>query len=182
MKADFVYLNAEILLKNIYEDKKEIEIEKQKIIENSNKIEELKLKLENDFSSLKKQEQDIINDAKVKARDILLEAKEDANSIIKEIEKSSNTREINSSRNKLNLKIENLAITKNEVNKQEGLKEAEVKVGMEVYIPSLNQQGNIVSVNNKKACVQIGLMKTYFNFEDLQKIDRPINKEKDKQK
>lgn len=172
-------ISVEELLKNIYEDKKEIEAEKQKTIENSNKIEELKLKLESDFSSLKKQEQDIINDAKVKARDILLEAKEDANSIIKEIEKSDNTKEINNSRNKLNAKIENLAITKNEVNKQDVLKEADVKIGMEVYIPSLNQQGNIVSVSNKKACVQIGLMKTYFNFEDLQKIDRPIKKEKE---
>jgi DNA mismatch repair protein MutS2 len=172
-------ISIEELLKNIYEDKKEIENEKQKTIDNSKAIEEIKLKLENDFSSLKKQEQDIINEAKVKARDILLDAKEDANEIIREIEKSANTREINNSRNKLNSKIEDLAIIKNSSDKDAGLKPEAVEIGMSVYIPTLNQQGSIVSVKNKKACVQIGLMKTYFNFEDLQRIDRPIKKEKE---
>lgn len=172
-------INVEELLKNIYEDKKEIENEKQKIVENSRKVEELKLSLENDFSSLRKQEQDIINDAKVKARDILLDAKEEANSIIKEIESSVNTRETENVRNKLNKKIKDLAITKNDEVKGEVLKVEDIKNGMEVYIPALNQQGTIISVNKDKACVQIGLMRTYFEFGDLQKVDRKIKKEKE---
>lgn len=172
-------INIEELLKNIYEDKKEIENEKQKIVENSKKIEELKYSLENDFSSLRKQEQDIINDAKVKARDILLDAKEEANDIIKEIESSANTKETEQARNKLNKKIKDLAITKNYVVKGEMLNAEDIKSGMDVYIPALNQQGTIISVNKNKACVQIGFMKTYFEVGDLQKVDRKIKKEKE---
>ena len=172
-------INIEELLKNIYEDKKEIENEKQKIVENSKKIEELKYSLENDFSSLRKQEQDIINDAKVKARDILLDAKEEANDIIKEIESSVNTKETEQARNKLNKKIKDLAITKNDEVKGEMLNIEDIKNGMDVYIPALNQQGTIISVNKNKACVQIGLMKTYFEVGDLQKVDRKIKKEKE---
>lgn len=140
-------------------------------------MEELKIKLESDFSSLKKQEQDIINDAKVKARDILLDAKEDANDIIKAIENSDNTRDTNNARNKLNKKIDNLSITKNE-EKQDGLKAEDIKENMEVYIPSLNQYGTVISIGKDKANVQIGLMKTYFKFKDLQVSDRNIKKEK----
>ena len=151
--------------------------EKQKILENSNRVEELKEKLEKDFSSLKKQEQDIIRDAKVKARDILLEAKDDANDIIKTIENSNNTRDTNNARNKLNKKIDELSITRIE-NKKAGLKAEDVKSDMEVYVPSLNQYGIVISVSKDKAYVQIGFMKTYFKFEDLQKSDKKANKEK----
>lgn len=170
-------ISIEELLKNIYEDKKRAEEEKQKILENSNRVEELKEKLEKDFSSLKKQEQDIINDAKVKARDILLEAKDDAKDIIKSIEKSDSTRDTNNARNKLNKKIDSLSITKTE-DKQEGLKANDITENMEVYIPSLNQYGNVISVSKGKAYVQIGLMKTYFKFDDLQLSDRKVSKEK----
>ena len=172
-------INIEELLKNIYEDKKEIENEKQKIVENSAKIESLKLSLENDFSSLRKQEQDIINDAKAKARDILIDAKEEANSIIKEIEKSVSTRESENARKSLNKKIQDLAITKNDAAKGEALKAEEAENGMEVYIPALNQNGTIIGIDKDKACVQIGLMKTYFEFGNLQKVDRKSKKEKE---
>ena len=101
-------INVEELLTNIYEDKKTIEEEKQKIIENSNEIESLKKSLEFDFSELENKQKDIINDAKNKARDILISAKEDANNIIKELEKSSNTKDSNKLRTKLNEKIESL--------------------------------------------------------------------------
>lgn len=49
---------------------------------------------------------------------------------------------------------------------------------MEVYIPALNQYGSVISVSKEKAYVQIGLMKTYFKFEDLQISDRKVKNEK----
>lgn len=49
---------------------------------------------------------------------------------------------------------------------------------MEVYIPSLNQYGTVISIGKDKANVQIGLMKTYFKFKDLQVSDRNVKKEK----
>lgn len=170
-------INIESLLKNIYEDKKQIENEKQKIIDNSRDIENIKSKLQTDFSNLKKQEKDLINEAKIKARDILLEAKEDANTIIKEIEKSINAKSLEESRNKLNRKIKDLSITN--INKENinGLTKDEAKIGMDVYIPHLNQYGTIIGLSNEKANVQIGFMKTYFNIKDLQASNKKINKE-----
>ena len=98
-------INIEELLTSIYEDKRTIELEKQKTLENSSKIEELKKSLEFDFSKLHKEQKDIINKAKDEARNILLSAKEDANDIIKELEKSSSNKDANNLRNKLNIKI-----------------------------------------------------------------------------
>jgi len=172
-------ISIEELLKKIYEDRREAEAEKQKVVENSKKIEDLKLKLETDFSSLKKQEQDIINEAKVKARDILLEAKDEANSIIKEMSASANTRENDNLRNKLNKKIKDLAIINNDKEKVKSLDSKEAKIGMDVFVPALSQEGKIVSLGKDKACVQIGLMKTYFAFSEIEKLDRKVKIEKE---
>ena len=162
-------INVEELLTNIYEDKKTIEEEKQKIIENSNEIETLKKSLEFDFSELENKQKDIINDAKNKARDILISAKEDANNIIKELEKSSNTKDSNKLRTKLNEKIESLnnqnSFEKHSKNK---LNFEDLEVGMMVFVKKLNQDGTILSISKDgKIQVALSLGKMFFNIEDL---------------
>ena len=82
-------INIEELLTNIYEDKRLIELEKEKTLKNSKEIENLKKSLEYDFSELNNKQKEIINKAKLEARDILLSAKEDANDIIKNLENSN---------------------------------------------------------------------------------------------
>ena len=174
-------INIEELLKNIYEDKRIIEKEKQAILDNSKEIEKLKENLKEDTSYLEIKKQEIINSAKNEARDILLSAKEDANSIIKEIESSLNTKNLNSSRNKLNKKINDLSVTKTDIKLENTLNENNIIIGMEVFIPSLNQNGNIISINKvaKTVGVQIGLIKTYFPFEEVSSIPKNVKKEKD---
>ena len=174
-------INIEEVLQSIYADKKIIEEEKQNILNNSKQIEKLKEELEQDTSYLETQKQEIINAAKSEARDILLSAKDDANSIIKEIENSLNSKEINSSRNKLNKKINDLSITKTESHVENALTENNITIGMEVFIPSLNQNGNIISVNKnaKTVQVQIGLIKTSFPFSEISSIPKNIKKDKD---
>lgn len=170
-------MNIEELLTNIYEDKRTIEQEKQKTLENSQKIENLKNSLEFDSSKLEHQEKDIINKAKQQARDILLSAKEDANKIIKEIERSFNNKTSNKLRNKLNEKIDDLNI----VNSSDSTSSAnldELKIGMEVFVKKLKQDGTILSISkDNKIQVQLPLGKMFFEIKDLE-ISKKSSKDK----
>lgn len=173
-------VNIEDLLKNIYDDKRTIEAEKQKILENSEEIENLKEQLKRDNSSLEEEAKDIINSAKIEARQILISAKEDANDLIKEIENSSNSKELNATRKKIKEKIDNLSVA-NKTYSADTFEEKDLKTGLEVFVPSLNQNGNIISIdkNNKKVQVQIGLIKTYFDFDDIAKPAKTSGKKND---
>lgn len=162
-------INIEELLTNIYEDKRTIEFEKEKVLNDSKKIEELKSSLEFDFSKLKNEQKEIINKAKSQAKDILLSAKEDANEIIKEIENSSSNKETNKLRNTLNQKIEDLNIINDTSASTIGsLKLSDLKIGMEVFVDKLNQTGNVLSISKDgKIQVSLGLGKMFFNIEEL---------------
>ena len=56
------------------------------------------------------------------------------------------------------------------------LKENEIQINMNVFIPSLNQIGTILSLPNKdkKVQVQIGNTKIYFNIDKLEKTNKKI--------
>ncbi len=169
-------IHIEDLLKSIYDDKRKIELEKQKIEQNSKEIEILKEKLNNDLSFAQNQELNILNDAKTKARDILISAKEDANEIIKEIENSNNNKTANNLRNKLNNKINDLSIVNSKTNTSKKLEKKDITLGMQVFIPSLNQVGTISSLHNKSNTVQIqiGAMKMNFNLDKLEKTNQKV--------
>lgn len=173
-------VNIEELLKNIYDDKRVIEAEKQKILENSNEIAILKEQLKKDNSSLEQEAKEIINSAKIEARQILISAREDANDLIKEIENSSNSKQLNSTRKKIKSKIDDLGAI-NKIYSVEKFDNSELKVGVEVLVPSLNQNGNIISIDekNKKVQVQIGLIKTFFSFDDIARPSKTLEKSKD---
>lgn len=162
-------INIEELLTNIYEDKRTIEFEKEKILNDSKKIEELKLSLEFDFSKLKNEQKEIINKAKSQAKDILLSAKEDANEIIKEIENSSNNKETNKLRNTLNKKIDDLSIINDtSTSTISTLKPSDLEIGMQVFVNKLNQTGTVLSISKDgKIQVGLGLGRMFFNIEEL---------------
>lgn len=175
-------INIEALLTNIYEDKRIIEAEKQKTLENSSKIEELKKSLEFDFSKLKNEQKDIINKAKVEAREILLSAKDDANEIIKELEKSSNTKNSNNLRNKLNKKIDNLSIITSDKPSSKILKIEDLQIGMNVFVNKINQEGTILSISkDNKIQVALPLGKMFFDIQDLE-ISNSIKTENNSKK
>lgn len=162
-------VNIEELLNTAYKNKQVTEIEKQKIIENSKEIENMKIKLETDYSDLKYKEKEIIDNAKIKARDILISAKEDANEIINKIEKSNNSKDLNSLRNNINDKIDELNITKKDIANTEPLSSTDVRIDSEVFIPSINQNGIVLSLPSKdnKVQVQVGTIKMFFKVSDL---------------
>ncbi len=171
-------INIEDLLTTIYEDKRTIELEKQKTLDNSKDIEKLKQSLEFDVSKLKQEQKEIINKAKDEARNILISAKEDANDIIKELEKSSSNKESNKLRNKLNEKIDKLSV----VNKSEATSNSisinDLTPGVTVWVSKINQEGTVLSISKeKKVQVSLGLGKMFFDISDLELIKNSTKKE-----
>ena len=174
-------INIEDLLTTIYEDKRTIELEKQKTLDNSKDIEKLKQSLEFDVSKLKQEQKEIINKAKDEARNILISAKEDANDIIKELEKSSSNKESNKLRNKLNEKIDKLSV----VNKSEATSNSisinDLTPGVTVWVRKINQEGSVLSISKeKKVQVSLGLGKMFFDISDLELIKNSSKKEASK--
>lgn len=169
-------INIEELLTNIYEDKRTIELEKEKILENSKKVEELKNSLNYDFSKLKAEQKEIINKAKQEARDILLSAKDDANDIIKEIEKSQDNKTSNKLREKLNKKIDNLSVVNTENSPKENISINDLKEGMNVFVNKINQEGTILSISKDgKIGVRLPLGKMFFELQDIEIIKKQSN-------
>lgn len=170
MSSDAV--NIEELLKTIYDDKSLIEKEKEEIQKQLNQINLLRKSLERENSLLKQQELDLINNAKTKARNILLDAKEEATNIIKQLNNSKDSNQINTLRNKLNTDIKNIKITNSKNSSKEHIPSEEIKPNMEVYIPTFNKNGIILSHVNKsnEVQVQIGNIKTNININNIEKI------------
>ncbi len=102
--------DIETLMKDIYDDKLEIEKEKNEINKNLNQIEVLRKSLESDVSSKLAVEQEKIEKAKREAKQILLDAKEEANSIIRELNKMKelDSKKANKLRDELNNSIKSL--------------------------------------------------------------------------
>ena len=170
-------VNFEELLKNIYDNKVEIEQEKEEIEKNLNQVTLLRKQLERDNSDLQEQERELIANAKIEAREILLQAKDEATEIISEMKEisnsSANMAELNNLRNKLNDSIKAQAILTNNENNTSlnAITPEEVTIGLPVYITSLNKDGIIVSnlSRSNEVQVQIGSMKMSVNIKYLEK-------------
>ena len=163
-------INIEDLLTNIYEDKRIIELEKARTLENSKKIEELKNSISFDNEKLEKESKEIIDNAKKKARDILLEAKDDANAIIKEIETSNSNKQANTLRNKLNSKINDLSVLDTSKTNENNLVDINsLKLNTQVFINKIHQQGEVISISkkDKKVGVQLPLGKMFFDINEI---------------
>lgn len=166
-------VKIEDVLKNIYDNKKIIDAEKNKIEKKSKEIEKLKIELEKDNSAVKNKEKEIIENAKIEARDILLEAKDEATKIIREINLISNSstsiKDLNNLRNDLNEKIRDLNGSKSEdANDSSTLSPSDLSKGTKVIINTLNQKGIVVGqVKNNKVQVQVGNTKLNIDINNL---------------
>ena len=170
-------IDFETLLKNIYDNKSKLEEEKTQIESELQKVTELKTELEKQNNIKKAQEKEIINNAKIKARNILLEAKEEATEIIKEMSNTSNNKELEKSRNKLNEKIKNIKLVKSSdeahlSNTENTIDVKDIIPNMKVYATNLNKEGIVLShvSKNNEVQVQIGSMKMSINIRNLQKV------------
>ncbi len=116
MKNDDI--SIEELMKNIYDNKLQIEIEKERIEKNSNQIETLRKSLENENNKQKENRNKIIEDAKKEARQIILSAKDKANKVIKELNNldKGDLATANNLRNSLNDELKNTSPGDNNLN------------------------------------------------------------------
>lgn len=185
------HISVEELIKNIYDDKVEIEKEKDKIKQNSNQIELLRKNFDNKNTQLSTKENDIIEKAKMQAREILLNAKKEANSIISSLNELYNNadaqalKKANSIRNKLNedIKNNNSSTTPNNLSEPSTTLE-NVTIGMTVLVKTLNQNGTVLTLPNKsnEVQVQIGSMKMTVKTDKLVAIKNNTQKSNNKQK
>ena len=185
------HISVEELIKNIYDDKVEIEKEKDKIKQNSNQIELLRKNFDNKNTQLSTRENDIIEKAKMQAREILLSAKKEANSIISSLNELYNNadaqalKKANSIRNKLNedIKNNNSSTTPNNLSEPSTTLE-NVTIGMTVLVKTLNQNGTVLTLPNKsnEVQVQIGSMKMTVKTDKLVAIKNNTQKSNNKQK
>ena len=185
-------ISIEELLKNIYDDKSKIEKEKEEISKELDQTSLVKKKLEEEYSKFEIEKNNIIANAKTKARNILLEAKDEANEIIKEMKSISNSKDLNNLRNKLNEKIKNINEQTDLSQKTTGLptqseakeylSKDEIKVGMNVYVTTLNQNATIISDVSKSNTVQVqaGIIKMNVDIEDLRKLNNNSSKNTNK--
>lgn len=152
-----------------------------------NEAEKIKEKYEEKLYSLNSSREKALNEGRREAKNIIAEAKEEADRILKNIRElermgySSGTRaKLEEERKKLKENLENAeeSALKNSQN-HKGLNR--VKEGEEVYIPSLNMKGIVLSQPDSKGEVQIqaGIMKINVKLKDLSKgkENTSINKE-----
>ena len=171
-------IDFEELMKQLYNDKRKIEVEKQEIEANLKEVKNLKEKLKQNHTELLEVEQEKIQKAKIEARNIILEAKEEANEIIrkmKEIEKEADidaNKKLNNLRNKLNEDIKEQNQELNTKTQNIDTKKEQVKPGITVYVENLGQQGTVISNVSKdeQVLVQIGSLKMKVQIQNLRII------------
>lgn len=173
------HINIEELLKSIYDNKIQIEKEKEEIDKNLNQIETLRKSLETDLTCHKQKEKEILEKAKSEARAILLNAKSEANEIIKELnelpETVSSIKQANNLRNKLNNSIKDASPTL-EKQLSGNINIDDIKIGMTVLVKGLNTKATILSLPNKsnEVRLQIGNSKTVMNINKLEKTEKEL--------
>ena len=178
-------INIEDLLKGIYDNKLEIEKQKEETTKNLNQVEMLRKKLETDYSDLEEKANTMIIKAKNEARDILLDVKEDADRIIKEMNSISKKKNKNSMqelydlKNDLNIKIKNVTYG-NSKDEKGNLSKDDITIGMNVFVIPLSKEGIITSPPNasSEVEVQVGSLKTNISIDKLMKIKSKENNKK----
>ncbi|MBR2744349.1 MAG: endonuclease MutS2 [Clostridia bacterium] len=171
-------ISIEELIKNIYDDKIEIEKEKEKITQNLNQIELLRKSLENEQLDISGKQNELIEKAKAEAREILLDAKKEANSIISELNEiasSDGLKQANNARNRLNKDIQDTYTTVESDDSGDNTStKLNIQIGMKVHVKTLNQDGVVLSNPNKsnEVQIQIGSMKTNVKISNLELLKK----------
>ena len=152
---------------------------------------ELKKKFEEKLKKLDKTRDKVYMEARQEAKNIISDAKEEADDILKamrELEKlgisGGGRSRLEEERRKLKESLEN---KENEIYKQKEQKGEEIKnikLGMEAYLPSLNQNVTVLSLpdNKGEVLVEAGIMKITAKAKDLRAINNPNTKKKEKKK
>lgn len=172
-------VHMEELLKQIYDDKLQIEKQKEETEKNLRQAETLRKSFETKQTEIEQKRKELIEKAKIEARELLLDAKEEVNDMIKELQQTKDAKKANELRNRLNEKITevNHTIGKDDLVfsdcSAEPLKKEDIQKGLAVYVVSLQAKGVIISHSLSKSeevQVQVGNMKMNVKLSHLQKL------------
>lgn len=151
----------------------------------------LKKKYEEKLQKLEKARDKAYMDARKEAKDIIADAKEEADEILKamrELEKmgisGGGRSRLEEERRKLKESLEkkeNALYTQKE---QKGKSIDKIKLGMEAYLPSLNQNVVVISLPDGKGevLVEAGIMKINVKAKDLRAVENKTTNKKEKKR
>lgn len=170
-RMSFDDVRIEDLLKNIYEDKEKIEKDKLEISASLEEISTIKQNLKEKERILQEQEKELLNTAKQNARNLLLDAKEEVTEILKQAKNTGSKRELEQLRSNLNNEIKSLSPSTSSILSNASLSLEEATLNTKVFVPSLNQEGVIVSSPSRsnEVQVQIGNIKMNLPISALEK-------------
>jgi DNA mismatch repair protein MutS2 len=140
--------------------------------------EELKRKFEDKLEKLENTREKAYMDARREAKDIISNAKDEADDILKamrELEKlgfsTGGRQRLEEERKKLKASLEKQEKGIHNMKENEGEAITQVTLGMEAFLPSLNQIVIIISMPDNKGDVQVeaGIMKINVKLKDLRK-------------
>lgn len=175
LKNDNIHI--EDILKNIYDNKIQIEYEKQETDKNLMQIQNLRKELEKENKDVKQKEQELIENAKLEAREIILTAKDEVNEIIKKLNNiNGDLKTANNLRNTLNDKLKQFDVKKIE---NGNLEKKDIQLGMLVEVIPFNTTGTVISLPNKsnEVQIQIGNTKMNISLSNLNKTKKTLTNE-----
>lgn len=154
--------------------------------------EKIKKKYEEKLDKVEKVRDKAYDEAKKEAREIISKAKEEADEILKtmrELEKLGITQggraRLEEERKKLKDSLDKKEASLNKIKEDQGEEITKVILGMDAYLPSLNQNVVIITMPDSKGEVQVeaGIMKINVKLKDLRNISKKVEKaERKKQK
>ena len=175
LKNDNIHI--EDILKNIYDNKIQIEYEKQETDKNLMQIQNLRKELEKENKDVKQKEQELIENAELEAREIILTAKDEVNEIIKKLNNiNGDLKTANNLRNTLNDKLKQFDVKKIE---NGNLEKKDIQLGMLVEVIPFNTTGTVISLPNKsnEVQIQIGNTKINISLSNLNKTNKTLTNE-----
>lgn len=152
---------------------------------------DLKKKYDEKLKKLEKTRDKAYMDARREAKDIIANAKDEADEILKamrELEKmgisGGGRNRLEEERRKLKESLESKEKSIYAQKEQNGEKIKNIKLGMEAYLPSLNQNVVIISLpdNKGEVLVEAGIMKISVKADDLRALENKKVKTKEKKK
>ncbi len=173
-------IKFEEILSKMESDRLTAEKEKEYATRLLKEAEEEKAKVEKESKKLENKKEEIIQKARIEAREVLLDAKAEADEIIKDLTnlRKDKTKNVNKAAEEARQKIKGsiASIQKDLVKPQKQSKNTidpkEIKIGMTVYVASIDSNATILSLPDKKDNVQIqsGIMKLNVHVSGIEKI------------
>lgn len=172
-------IEFEDVLAKIEKDRSEIEKSKTDTIRLEEESDRLKVRLEEEIEKVKKSKDNVLKHAREQARDTLLKAREESEEILREIKEISSDIEkereekLRLAKDKLKGSLDDVEgkLSEKILSKKSAKPLESVKVGEDVRILSLNQNGTIVSSpdNDGNVVVQVGIMKVTVPIDTIEK-------------